>query len=148
MSIEYYLTEPAKEIANGQLLLSAPRTGDAGYDLKSIEDTIIYAQTQQIIHTGIHIAIPEGYVGVVKDRSSVASKGLHVLAGVIDSSYRGELKIVLINLSKNYYRINPLDKIAQLLIIPHLDWHVAEVQSLVELGTTDRNSNGFGSTGK
>lgn len=148
MTVKYYLSNTAKKLrTGGEESLIAPRPGDAGYDLASSEDTIIYKGTRHTVCTGVHVAIPTGYVGIIKDRSSMASTGIHVLAGVIDSSYRGEIKVILINLGDAYVRVRAFDKIAQLLIIPHLSWGIEEVDGLVDLGVTARGEGGFGSTG-
>lgn len=126
---------------------AAPRAGDAGYDLFSIAEYDVAPQQRILVETGLHLEIPTGYVGLVKDRSSVGSAGVHTLAGVIDESYRGELKILLVNLGKSPYMISVGQKIAQLLIVPIYSKTVAFVDSLEELSTTERGSGGFGSTG-
>jgi dUTP pyrophosphatase len=149
MTVKYYLSNTAKQLrTDGEQFLIAPRPGDSGYDLASAEDTIIYKGTRHTVRTGVHVAIPKGYVGIIKDRSSMASLGIHVLAGVIDSSYRGEIRVILINHGEAYARIHPFDKIAQMIIIPYLDLYIEEVDGLAELGDTVRGQGGFGSTGK
>ena len=97
---------------------SAPRPGDAGYDLFSTGNYVVEPQQRALVETGLHLEIPPGYVGLVKDRSSVASAGVHTLAGVIDSAYRGELKVLVVNLSERSYLISSGQKIAQLLVVP------------------------------
>jgi len=149
MTMKYYLSDTAKKLRiNGEEFLITPRPGDAGYDLASAEDTVIYKGTRHTVRTGVHVAIPQGYVGILKDRSSMASLGIHVLAGVIDSSYRGEIRVILINHGEAYARIHPFDKIAQMIVIPYLDLSIEEVNGLSELGDTIRGQDGFGSTGK
>jgi dUTP pyrophosphatase len=148
VTVKYYLSSKAKELQiDGQDFLIAPRAGDAGYDLASAEDVVIYSGEQCMICTGVHVSIPEGYVGIIKDRSSMASRGAHVLAGVIDSSYRGEIKIIIVNLSEQYIRIDKYAKIAQMLIVPHISMDIEEVYGLGDLGHTSRGDGGFGSTG-
>ena len=84
---------------------SAPRAGDAGYDLHAIDDFTVATMQRIAVRTGLHLEIPAGYVGLVKDRSSVAAAGMHCLAGVIDSSYRGELRVLMINLNSEAMQI-------------------------------------------
>lgn len=126
----------------------APRTGDAGYDLFAIADYRIDPGQRALIDTGLHLEIPPGFVGLVKDRSSVASVGIHTLAGVIDSSYRGELKILVVNLGGSAYRIGTGQKIAQLLLAPVHTEAIEFVDSLQELASSERGAGGFGSTGE
>ena len=97
-----------------------------------------------VISTGISVAIPEGYVGKICPRSGLAVRNaIDVLAGVIDSDYRGEIKVVLINHGAKGVRINPGDRIAQLLIQPVEMLDPIEA----ELDDTDRGHSGFGSSG-
>ena len=94
--------------------------------------------------TGLSMEIPSGYFGSIRDRSGLASKnGIHVLGGVVDSSYRGDVGVVLINLGQTEYRINKGDKIAQMLIEPVERANIIEE----EISETPRGANGWGSTG-
>jgi dUTP pyrophosphatase len=127
---------------------SAPRPGDAGYDLFAIEDYRVAPGQRVLAETGLHLELPDGHVGLVKDRSSVAAAGLHTLAGVIDSAYRGELKILLVNLSAEGFDIRAGQKIAQLLVVPVYGEAVEFVDSLEDLTSTVRGAGGFGSTGE
>lgn len=124
--------------------LQKPRDGDVGYDLRSIEDITIWPGTQHIIRTGIKLEIPPGYGGLVKDRSSMASKRIYTHGGVIDSIYRGEIKVMLANHGNMPYQVRKGDKIAQLLIVPVL---TAETERVLVLSDTVRGEGGFGSTG-
>lgn len=126
----------------------APRPGDAGYDLFSIENYRVEPGKRVMVETGLHFEIPGGYVGLVKDRSSVAAAGLHTLAGVIDSAYRGELKILMVNLADEDIQIRARQKIAQLLVVPVFSAPVEFVDSLEALSSTERGGGGFGSTGE
>ena len=117
-----------------------PRTGDAGYDLYAVAEYQVEPMQRVLVETGLHLEIPTGYVGLVKDRSSVASAGMHTLAGVIDSAYRGELKILLVNLDNSTYFIEPGQKIAQLLLVPVHAEQVMFVESLEDLSATTRGS--------
>jgi dUTP pyrophosphatase len=132
-----------KKLENDAKLPERKREGDAGLDLYCIEDFEIEPNEIKIVRTGIAIEIPKGYFGMIKDRSGLASKGLHVLAGIIDENYRGEIKIVLINLGKEKLKFEKYSRIAQLLIIPYLKVEIEES----ELSQTERGENGFGSSG-
>ena len=91
--------------------------GDAGMDLYSYTDTVIKSGERKKIGTGISMELPAGYVGLVWDKSSIASThGLKHLGGVMDAGYRGEYIVTLVNLSDEDYTIEKHDKIAQLLI--------------------------------
>ena len=74
--------------------------GDAGYDLGTLEDIEILPHQTELVATGLRFAIPKGYFGLIKERSSLALTGLQVSGGVIDQNYTGEIKIILVNLSK------------------------------------------------
>ncbi len=125
-----------------------PRMGDAGYDLFALADYRVEPGQRALVNTGLYLEIPPGFVGLVKDRSSMAAAGIHTLAGVIDSSYRGELKILLVNLGSNAYRISPGQKIAQLLVVPVHTESIELVDSLEDLSASARGAGGFGSTGE
>lgn len=122
--------------------------GDAGLDLRSNADLVIEPFERRLIPTGLAIAIPEGYAGFVQPRSGLALRqGLSFpnTPGLIDSHYRGELKVVAINLDPhNPIRIKRGDRIAQLVIqeVP-----VVNLVEVKELDETDRGSSGFGSSG-
>lgn len=126
---------------------SAPRGGDAGYDLHSIGDYMVTPGQRALLETGLHLEIPPGFVGLIKDRSSVASAGIHTLAGVIDSAYRGELKVLLVNLGSDSCHIRIGQKIAPLLVVPAYTQSIELVYSLDDLSASDRGAAGFGSTG-
>lgn len=119
--------------------------GDAGLDIFSTIDCVLRKREVKAIPTGIKVAIPEGYVGLIWDKSGVSLEGVHRLAGVVDSGYRGEVKIVMANLSDEPFSIEKGMKIAQLLIQPVIEVEVIEVE---DLEATPRGENGFGSTGK
>ena len=119
--------------------------GDAGLDLFSSIDSVLNKGEVKPIPTGIQVAIPEGHVGLVWDKSGISLKGVHRLAGVIDSGYRGEVRVVMVNFGEETFVIKKGMKIAQLLIQPVMDVEVVEADELEE---TSRGENGFGSTGK
>lgn len=118
---------------------------DAGLDLRSRITTTLLPGERKLIPTGIKVAIPPGYVGIVKDRSSMALKyGVHTIAGVIDSGYRGEIGVVILNTDKEKFTIHKGDRIAQLLILPVMLVKLEE-DTLTE---TPRGEKGWGSSGK
>ena len=119
--------------------------GDAGLDLFASETCTLKHGQIKAISTGIKIAVPENHVGLIWDKSGISLKGVHRLAGVIDSGYRGEVRVVLVNLGKIPYKIESGMKIAQLLIQPVQQVDVVEMD---ELNESTRGEAGFGSTGK
>jgi dUTP pyrophosphatase len=120
-------------------------SGDAGLDLFSCVDEVLKPGEVKPIPTGIQAAIPRGHVGLVWDKSGISLKGVHRLAGVVDSGYRGEILVVMINLGSKPFVIQAGMKIAQMLIQPVQEATIVETE---ELDQTGRGANGFGSTGK
>ena len=118
--------------------------GDAAMDLYSVETTTIQPATVNKIKTGIAVAIPLGYWGLIKDKSGRAASGLHCLGGVIDAGYRGELMVVVTNHHSSPLTIAAGEKVAQLVIQKVEHPEMVEVE---ELDTTARSTGGFGSTG-
>lgn len=119
--------------------------GDAGMDIFSAEDAVIKAGERKNIRTGVKMEMPNGFVGLVWDKSGLAMKnGIKTMAGVIDSGYRGEIGIVLVNLSDQDFKIEKGQKIAQMLI-QKVEW--AEIEEVQELSETKRGDGCFGSTG-
>lgn len=119
--------------------------GAGGYDLQSDKDFTINPMQRLLVPTGYAFEIPISKVGLIKDRSSMAYKyGISTLAGTIDSDYRGEIKVLLINLGSLAYKVSKGDRIAQMIIVPHRS---DELVLADELNDFDRNG-GFGSTGK
>lgn len=120
-------------------------SGDAGYDLPCYGDVTLRKGIPTSVSTGIAVEIPPGWVGIACGRSGNAFKhkviAFHV--GMIDSSYRGEVKVLLFSQDQDIL-LGHGDKIAQLVIVPHLDESVEEVD---ELSDTERGAGGFGSTG-
>jgi len=118
----------------------------AGYDLHALEGATVPARGKAIVGTGIAMAIPEGNYGRIAPRSGLAAKhSIDVGAGVIDSDYRGEVKVLLFNLSDTDFKIKPQDRIAQLIIEKYTPTDLVEVHG--ELEETARGHGGFGSTG-
>ena len=118
---------------------------DAGMDLYSLEDFTLAPQAGHTTRTGIALALPLGTVALVADRSSMAKRGVKTAGGVIDAGYRGELHIVLWNLSSTPIELKRGDRIAQLLILPVATPAPVEQESLDE---TARGTKGFGSSGR
>lgn len=113
-------------------------------DLFSVEDIVLEKGKAVPVPTGIQVAVPVDHVGLVWDKSGISLKGVHRLAGVIDSGYRGEIKVVMINLGEEPFVINKGKKIAQMLIQPVLS---VDIEETGDLGDTTRGDGGFGSTG-
>ena len=118
---------------------------DAGYDLYSTNDGVVPARGRKVVGTGIAIAIPPPYYGRVAPRSGLAvKKGIDVLAGVIDSGYRGEVGVVLQNLSDEDFPFKKGDRVAQLILE---ECNTISWVELKELEDSVRSDGGFGSTG-
>lgn len=119
--------------------------GSAGFDLYATEHCIIWPFAQVKIPTGIACSIPEGHAGFVWPRSGLAVKhGLNIHAGLIDSDYRGEIHVCIINHGDKMVEIYPGDKIAQLVVSPVM----LQAEEVKSLDNTQRGVGGFGSTGK
>ena len=122
------------------------REGDAALDIVASEEKVIPAKQRETIGTGVSFEIPDGQVGLVWDRSGLSFKhGQTVLGGVIDSNYRGELKVCLFNTTDEDYHVKRGDKIAQMVVQPAPQFEIVEVD---ELSDTNRGSAGFGSSGR
>lgn len=124
--------------------------GSAGMDIKAniSEPVILKPLRRELIPTGLYIAIPEGYEVQIRPRSGLACKyGITVAntPGTIDSDYRGEVKVCLINLSDTPFVVNPGERIAQAVLnkVEKIEWN-----EVTELNTTERGEGGFGHTGK
>ena len=122
-------------------------SGAAGMDVVSAEDVTIAPGARHAVATGIALAIPQGYEVQVRPRSGLALKhGITVpnTPGTIDSDYRGELKVILINHGTEPFAIQRGDRVAQLVLAPVVQ---AAWEDVTELDATDRGEGGFGSTG-
>src|SRR3989338_2299498 len=119
-------------------------TADAGIDIYTNETYTLQPGERHMFTTGITCAFPDGYVGLLWDRSGLGSKGIHRFAGVIDSGYRGEWKVVLCNLTSEPFEIKSGDKIIQCIIQKFEQTEISEVTSLEE---SERGDKGFGSSG-
>jgi len=119
--------------------------GDAGMDVYSRETRTLEQGEPHLFKTGLSLELPEGYVAIINERSGMAVKGIKVLGGVIEHTYRGEYGVVLVNTSNNEFLVRPGDRIAQILILPVA---TAEIEEVHELSPSPRGDNGFGSSGR
>ena len=129
-------------------LPSYANPGDAGLDLSAADTTVLQPGERALIPCGVAIAIPEGFVGLVHPRSGLAvDHGLTVLnaPGTIDSGYRGEVKVLLINLGQDAAEVRHGQRIAQLVL---MRVGMVDVREVDRLDVTVRGSSGFGSTGR
>lgn len=117
---------------------------DAGLDLYSLETVVLEPHTPTLIQTGVAVELPPNCVGKIETRSSMAKKGITTLGGVIDEEYRGDLGVMLINLTNQSILVERHHKIAQLLIYEVQTPMPVEVGRLTE---TNRGNKGFGSSG-
>ncbi len=135
-----------KKLFDDAKLFSYAHDDDAGMDVFSNEDVTIRANSRVVVSTGISMALEPGFVALVWDKSGLAAKkGIKTMAGVIDSGYRGEVKIVVLNTSNEDVVVCRHEKIAQILIQRVERADLVEVSNLDD--DTSRGSGGFGSTG-
>ncbi|MDL2298720.1 dUTP diphosphatase [Synergistaceae bacterium OttesenSCG-928-D05] len=135
--------------ASGDVTLPAYATpGSSGMDLRASEHAVIPAGGYGAVGTGLYLEMPTGVEAQVRPRSGLALKqGITVLnsPGTVDSDYRGEVRIILVNHSKTDFKIEPGDRIAQMVFATVTQ---VELQRVDEIDETERSSGGFGSTGK
>jgi len=126
------------------------RVGDAGYDLHVVLDApmVLHSFTPTVFTTGWKIAVPQGFEGQIRPRSGLAKQGITVAntPATIDENYRGDLAVILINLTDDLHTIKPGDRVAQLLIKKVDAVEIVEVDSFDD--TTERGEHGFGSSGR
>lgn len=133
-----------KKLTKEATLPTRSHTHDAGLDLYASHDVSYKPNDIIRVPTGVAIAIDVGFVGLLRDRSSVGSKALKVTAGVIDTGYTGEVDVVLLNLSGQHGCIKAGSRIAQLLVMPIALPEVVEVETFTP---SERGDKGFGSSG-
>ncbi len=126
-----------------QLPLRAHPT-DSGADLFALERTVLPPHTVVKVRTGVAVELPENTSGIIWGKSSVESKGIKAMAGLVDAPYRGELLVCMYNLNDTEFVFEAGQKVAQLVVLPTLYPAFIEAQ---ELSDTSRGSGGFGSTG-
>ena len=134
-----------KKLRNEAKIPSFAHERDAGMDIFCSEDITIPSGNIYAVPTGISMEMPEGYVAFVWDKSGLALKsGVKTMGGVIDSGYRGEIKVIVANLSDKELNIKSGQKIAQMII---QKYESPEIEVAEELSETKRGEGGFGSTG-
>jgi len=137
---------PFKLMTDNAIMPTRATEHAAGLDLYSSESNMLFPRERAIVGTGIAVAIPRGFVGLIWPRSGLAVRsGIDVLAGVIDADYRGEVRVALINHGSMEFHVNEGDRIAQLVIQPVA---MLEPTQVDDLPPTARGADGFGSTGK
>lgn len=139
---------PIKILSRDAQIPHMAYNGDAGVDLRSVERIVLKPQERAMVATGLAIALPEGYAGFILPRSGLAAKhGVSIVnaPGLIDSNYRGELKVILLNTDPdNSFTIEIGDRIAQLIVMPVPTINFEQVEELTE---SQRGESGFGSSG-
>lgn len=134
-----------QRLAESALLPTRAHSDDAGLDLYASESVQLAPGERVQVKTGIAVAIPSGYVGLIWDKSGLSHKaGLKILGGVVDSGYRGEVLVGIVNLGSESHTFKVGDKVAQMLI---QKVERAEPQEVATLEETTRGDKGFGSTG-
>jgi dUTP pyrophosphatase len=126
------------------------RPGDAGFDLSAVEDFALAPGERRVVPTGVAIALPPGLAGLVVPRSGLAARhGISVVngPGLVDPNYRGELRVILVNLGAERFEGQAGDRIAQLLLVPFVAPAVRVVEELPP-SPDERGENGFGSSGR
>lgn len=136
---------PLRRLDPAAVLPTRAHADDAGLDLYGLEDAVVAPGEGRLLRTGVAVAIPGGHVGLVCDRSSLAKRGLKTAGGVIDAGYRGELGVVVWNISSAPQAVKKGERIAQMLVIPIATPAPVETE---DLGETVRGAGGFGSTGR
>ena len=136
---------PIRKLDPAAVLPTRAHHDDAGLDLYGLEDAVVAPGEGKLLRTGVAAAVPAGHVGLVCDRSSLAKRGLKTAGGVIDAGYRGELGVVVWNISSQPQSVKKGERIAQMLVIPIATPAPVEV---ADLGETARGAGGFGSTGR
>ncbi|MCD7952339.1 MAG: dUTP diphosphatase [Synergistaceae bacterium] len=134
--------------AEGVTLPAYATPGSSGMDIRANEAAVIKAGERGCVGTGLYLEMPEGCEAQVRPRSGLALKhGVTVLntPGTIDSDYRGEIRVILANFGKEDFKIEPGDRIAQMVFATVTQ---VELEAAAELGDTERATGGFGSTGK
>lgn len=143
-----YVDVPTKRLSDDARIPEYAHEGDAGLDLRSTEALVLKPFARALVSTGIAVAIPDGYAGFVVPRSGLAAKhGISIVnaPGLIDSNYRGEIKVALMNLdASNEFHIEQGDRIAQLVIMGVPPVRLNECERLDD---TARGEQGFGSSG-
>ncbi len=135
------------KLLSGAKMPTRSHPNDAGLDLYARNSATIYPKESVVFDTGVCVELPHGTFGMVANRSGLNIKHSIVCGGVgiVDEPYRGSIIVKLYNLGFEPYRVNAGDRIAQMIVLPHVQVDLEEVD---ELNETDRGEAGFGSTGK
>ena len=133
-----------KKLHPDALLPRRAHPTDSGADLFALARTVLPPRAVTNVHTGVAVELPEGTSGIIWGKSSVESKGVKAMAGLVDAPYRGELIVCMYNLNDTEFVFEKGQKVAQMVVLPTLypDFEEAE-----ELSDTARGAGGFGSTG-
>ena len=133
-----------KKLHPDALLPRRAHPTDSGADLFALSRTVLPPRAVTNVHTGVAVELPEGTSGIIWGKSSVESKGVKAMAGLVDAPYRGELIVCMYNLNDTEFVFEKGQKVAQLVVLPTMypDFEEAE-----ELSDTARGAGGFGSTG-
>ena len=134
-----------KKLREDTIMPKYGHKGDAGMDMYALEDALVLPGEHHRFFHGFALEFPEGYVAIVKDKSSISKAGLHTMGGVFDSGFRGEYNTHLVNLSQKAYKVEKGDKISQLLVLPVVSVELEESGSLSD---SKRGVGAFGSTGR
>lgn len=138
------ITVKFKKLDSSAIPFSYSREQDACMDMYSLVDVCLLAGETRIIPTGIAVEIPEGYEGLVRGRSGLASKGIHAHLGTIDETYRGDVGIILTNHSLTPFEVKQGMRLAQFTVKPVYRIKLSEHY---QLSSTERGTNGYGSSG-
>ena len=130
---------------NGAKMPTKAHRADAGFDLYSRETVIVSAKESATIDTGVHMQIPEGFVGFLKSKSGLNVKHGITSEGVIDSGYTGSIVVKLYNHSGKDYKVQIGDKISQIVLLPIL---ITDLELVKDFENSERGNNGFGSSGR
>lgn len=133
------------KLDEGAIMPIRAHKNDVGYDLFSREDVLILERGNHTFDTGVHVALPVGYAGMIKSKSGLNVNNDITSEGVIDPDYTGSIRVKLYNNGDRAVRIRKGQKISQLVLMPVITPSLVAVEALEE---TERGSNGFGSTGK
>lgn len=133
-----------KKLHSDALLPKRAHATDSGADLFAVERTVLPPRAVTYVHTGVAVELPENTSGIIWGKSSVESKGIKAMAGLVDAPYRGELIVCMYNLNDTEFVFEQGQKVAQLVVLPTL---YPSFEEATELTDTSRGAGGFGSTG-
>ena len=133
-----------KKLHPQALLPKRAHATDSGADLFALQRTVLPPHAITYVHTGVAVELPENTSGIIWGKSSVESKGIKTMAGLVDAPYRGELIVCMYNLNATEFIFEAGQKVAQLVVLPTL---YPDFEEAAELSDTTRGAGGFGSTG-